>query len=214
MKIDHLFIFSNQEGKEADDLVNFGLVEGSSRVHQGQGTTNRKFYFQNFFLEVLWVHNQAEIKSELVKPTGLWQRTDKESGFSPFGLCLVNTADTNDLFEKAYQYQPNYFSKGMEIDILNNEKAPSLPWTFRLPFKEKKGNPLEPTNHSNGLSELTEAIFEYQNQGEAKSYLTCLKKEHQIKFKPSNRNWLNLKFDGGKQNKQKDFDELKLTIRY
>ena len=41
LNIDHIFIFSNKGGKEADELVEFGLTEGSSRLHPGQGTTNR-----------------------------------------------------------------------------------------------------------------------------------------------------------------------------
>ncbi len=49
MNIDHIFIFTDDDGKDADELVDFGLTEGSNRVHVGQGTTNRKFYFDNFF---------------------------------------------------------------------------------------------------------------------------------------------------------------------
>jgi Glyoxalase-like domain len=87
MNIDHIFIFTEDHGKVADKLVEFGLTEGSNRVHAGQGTTNRKFYFENFFLEILWVHNQTEIESELTKPTGLWQRADFKSNnfFVPSG---------------------------------------------------------------------------------------------------------------------------------
>ncbi len=94
MNIDHIFIFTNDNGKIADELVQFGLTEGSSRVHIGQGTTNRKFYFENFFLEILWVHNEEELKSDITKPTGLWQRADFNSSNSPFGICIVNTDET------------------------------------------------------------------------------------------------------------------------
>ena len=62
MEIDHIFIFSNNSGKEAKNLIEFGLTEGSSRVHKEQGTKNRKFYFENFFLEILWVINEEEIQ--------------------------------------------------------------------------------------------------------------------------------------------------------
>ncbi len=52
MNIVHIFIFTDDNGKVADELVEFGLIEGSNLVHVGQGTTNRKFYFDNFFLEI------------------------------------------------------------------------------------------------------------------------------------------------------------------
>ncbi|MEM9673575.1 MAG: hypothetical protein ACFB15_16700 [Cyclobacteriaceae bacterium] len=75
MEIDHIFIFSANQGQEGDQLLDFGLTEGSSRVHPGQGTTNRKFYFENFFLEILYVINKQEIISELTAPTHLWERS-------------------------------------------------------------------------------------------------------------------------------------------
>ena len=71
MEVDHIFIFSNNQGNEADELVDFGLTEGGNRVHPGQGTRNRKFYFENFFLKILWVNNESEITSELSAPTRL-----------------------------------------------------------------------------------------------------------------------------------------------
>ena len=108
--IDHIFIFSNNQGQVADELVEFGLTEGSNRVHVGQGTSNRKFYFNNFFLEILWVHNEAELHSVQTKPSGLWKRADFEHNqFAPFGLCLVNVPETEPLFEKSFRYQPDYF---------------------------------------------------------------------------------------------------------
>jgi hypothetical protein len=83
MQIDHIFLFTNDNGKIAEELVQFGLREGSSRVHVGQGTTYRKFYFDNFFLAILWVHNEQELNSEVTKQTGLWQRAD-------FDLKIIN----------------------------------------------------------------------------------------------------------------------------
>ena len=112
MHIDHIFIFSQNQGQEADELVNFGLTEGSSRVHTGQGTTNRKFYFENFFLEILWVHKEKEIRSEPVATTRLWERSNFESNsLLPFGLCLANTDDTDTIFQGSNRYQPEYSRK-------------------------------------------------------------------------------------------------------
>lgn len=214
MTIDHIFVFIDDKGKVADELVDFGLTEGSSRVHDGQGTTNRKFYFWNFFLEILWVHNETEIKSEQTKPTALWQRAEyKTNSCSPFGLCFVNSDDTQQLFENAFKYQPDYFPKGMAIDIIKNDNQPDLPWTFQLPFKGQKKNDNEPTNHSNGIEILSKAVFEYKNSID-NQYLEFFKEENQIAFIKSSRNWLKLSFDGGKQGKAKDFEKLNLTIEY
>jgi hypothetical protein len=214
MNIDHIFIFTDDNGKIADDLIEFGLAEGSSRVHAGQGTRNRKFYFDNFFLEILWVCNEQEIKSDLVKPTGLWQRAAYATNeFAPYGLCLVNTEDTNVLFENALLYQPNYFPAGMMIEVLNNESHPSLPWTFRLPFKNQKKDEAEPRGHRNGIQRLTKAIFNYK-EPISDQYLDYFKNEASIEFSPSVDYGLTLIFDEGEQKMKKYFKDLKLTIEY
>jgi hypothetical protein len=214
MNIDHIFIFSDDNGKVADELVEFGLTEGSNRVHVGQGTTNRKFYFDNFFLEILWVHNETEIKSELTKPTGLWQRADfKINNFSPFGLCIVNTDETEQVFENAFKYQPDYFPQGLTIDIIKNEFQPNLPWTFRLPFKGQKKHDNEPTNHKNGITFLTKASFEYQDCTN-NDFIENFKNDNNIELIKTSRNWLNLTFDNGKHGKKRAFEKLKLTIEY
>ena len=214
MDADHIFIFTDDNGKVADQLVKFGLTEGSNRVHVGQGTTNRKFYFDNFFLEILWVHDTNEIESEKIKPIGLWQRAEfKINSFSPFGLCIINTSKTDELFENAFKYQPDYFPQGQTIDILKNENQSSLPWTFRLPFKGQKKNSNEPTEHKNGIGLLTKMTFEHQENIEAK-FLIFFERERNIKFKKSDRTWLNLTFDNGTQGLTAEFETLKLTIHY
>ena len=214
MDIDHIFIFTDDNGKIADELVEFGLTEGSSRVHQGQGTTNRTFSFENFFFEILWVYNENEINSELTKPTGLWQRAEFNiNNFSPFGLCIANTAETDQLFENAFKYQPEYFPQGMAIDILQNETQSTLPWTFRLPFKRQNKKHTELIKHYNGLSLLTKATFQYQEKTKSQ-FLEFFKNERNIEFSKSDRTWLNLTFDNGKQGLKKEFETLRLTIHY
>ncbi len=214
MNIDHIFIFTDDNGKVADELLDFGLTEGSSRVHVGQGTTNRKFYFNNFFLEILWVHDEGEIKSEQTEQTGLWQRAEfKANNFSPFGLCILNNNKTEQLFENAFKYQPQYFPQGQTIGILKNNFQPDLPWTFQLPFKGKKKHENEPINHKNELAFLTKATFEYQNAVD-NNFIDYFKNDENIEFIKTLRNWLNLTFDNGKRGLKKDFEKLKLTITY
>jgi hypothetical protein len=214
MDIDHIFIFTEGKGKAADQLVSFGLTEGSSRIHKGQGTTNRKFYFENFFLEILWVHDENKIKSDLVKPTGLWQRANyKTNNSSPFGLCVVNTDETDSLFEKSLKYQPDYFPSGLSIDILPNENQTELPWTFRLPFKGDKKNEVEPTVHTNGIKRLTKAQFICRNLL-AGSFVESFKNESKIEFVAGSDLKLVLTFDDNSQRRQIQIEELNLTIGY
>lgn len=214
MDIDHIFIFTDNEGKAADELVAFGLTEGDSRVHGGQGTRNRTFVFENSFLEILWVHNEQEIRSEDILPTGLWTRASfKLNDTSPFGLCIDNINETNELFGNAFKYQPNYFPKGMTIDLLNYSHNLCLPWTFRLPFKRDRQQQSKPPSHQNGIKSLTKAEFQFTAVND-KNFLSYFEKEPTIQFLQANDNWLTLTFDNSIQGLEKNFDELKLTIIY
>ena len=215
MDIDHIFIFTNDDGKIADELAHFGLTEGSSRIHVGQGTTNRKFYFDNFFLEILWVHNEDELKSEITKQTGLWKRADFNStNVSPFGLCIVNTDETERLFENAFKYQPAYFPIGLNIDILTNEQNLNLPWTFRLPFKGIKKNETEPKEHKCELKNLTTVEFGITKYKETDQFIQQFVGQKKIKFTLSATNNLTLTFDDNKNGLTKEFDKLNLKINY
>ena len=214
MEVDHIFIFSNNQGKEADELVSFGLTEGSNRVHPGQGTRNRKFYFDNFFIELAWVSNESELRSDLTAPTRLWERANhKINGSSPFGLCLVNSADTDYLFEECLKYRPSYLPAGLSFDILTNERHPYLPWTCRLP-STSKNVAQESTCHQVGIEKLTNIIFGIQNADYQNRFTELLSAESKILFQNAEYHSLTLEFDKAKNGKIKKFDEIPLIIKY
>ena len=215
MEIDHIFIFSNNKGKEADKLIDFGLTEGSSRTHPGQGTTNRKFYFNNFFLEILWVINEEEIQNTTTAPTKLWERSQHaQNKYSPYGLGLENTQATDKLFKNSQIYQPNYFPEGMSVDMITNEKSPVLPWTFRLPYRDTKKTHEEPVSHINGIRVLTQVEFEIDTVIEQGNFKDFFIEFNKVSFKEGERLHLNLEFDHQAQGKEKEFPELGLTIKY
>ena len=208
MEIDHIFIFS--EAATADELTDFGFVEGSNRIHTGQGTANRKFYFENFFLEILWVHNEEEIKNKIVRNTRLWEHSlSPKDDYSPFGLCLANI-----LFEESLDYQPVYFPQGKVIEFVNS-KENYLPSTFRLPFVSPKSND-EPKNHSNGIKNLTKTTFIIPklNQNNENNYLSFFKNQSNISFQEGEQFALHLEFDNHTQQKSKEFKTLSLKLFY
>jgi hypothetical protein len=214
MEVDHIIIFSNNLGTEADELVNFGLTEGSNRFHSGQGTRNRKFYFKNFFLEIVWVYNESEFRSDTTGPTGLWERTNHRlNGSSPFGLCLINTPDTHDLFEACLKYRPNYVPPGFSFDIITNKEHPYLPWTCRLPSSSKYTNE-EPTNHQVGIKRLTNVKFGIQKPGYQNKFTILLCKESKISFEYADYHSLTLEFDNKLNESTKKFSAFPLIIEY
>ena len=215
MEVDHLIIFSNDQGREADELVQFGLLEGSNRIHPGQGTRNRKFYFENFFLEIVWVNSESEITSKLTAPTKLWERSNhKKNGSSPFGLCLQNTDDLDDLFEDCLQYKPIYLAEGLSFDIITNEESSHLPWTCRLPFAPGIKKSHEPTDHPNGIRNLTKVVFGIKGGNHQNRLVKFLSKESKIAFEPYEDHHLTLEFDNKKRERAETFTSIPLTIKY
>ncbi|MEM6262815.1 MAG: hypothetical protein AAGI38_09930 [Bacteroidota bacterium] len=215
MEIDHIYIFSQQNGAEAQHLVEAGFVEGSSRRHVGQGTQNRKFYTKDFFLEILWAVEVSELHSPVVRETTLLERSQFiQSGYSRFGMCLVNTPETDELFKDAMAYQPAYFPQGMYIDMLVSHEFPALPLIFRLPFQGKKVPANEPMNHSNGIERLSQAIFSVPELVLGVPLLKHFESHPQVSFQVGDRPSLKLLFDEGKGGNTWKDEALDLVIAY
>jgi len=87
--LDHVFVCTAAEAPEADTLRRFGLTEGPPNRHPGQGTACRRFFFQNFMLELIWVADAGEAQSEQTRRTQLFERWSAAGrGASPFGIIL------------------------------------------------------------------------------------------------------------------------------
>jgi Glyoxalase-like domain len=108
--LDHVFVCCEQGGPEANALLHIGLIEGTRNVHPGQGTANRRFFFDGGFIELLWVHNRAEAQSKLSSRTKLWERwSQRVKGACPFGLAFSPTGSQVPIppFD-AWAYRPQY----------------------------------------------------------------------------------------------------------
>jgi hypothetical protein len=153
LEIDHAFITCAWNAPEADALLRFGFVEGSRNTHPGQGTANRRFFFDNFMLEFLWVVNDGEATSESTRRTRLWERCSKqETGTSPIGLVFrPDTATILPAPFHTWSYRPSYLPQDLSIEIAVGTTL-AEPELFYLPFLQRgTGTPTEPTDHALAL---------------------------------------------------------------
>lgn len=214
MLIDHIYIFSDTGGSEADQLAAAGLTESPGRVHPGQGTRNRKFLFDGFFLEVLWVHDAVEAMSPVTAPTGLLQRAQfAQTGQSRFGVCLHSTAATTQLLEPALPYQPSYLPAGSSIQMLTNAAQPELPMVFSLPTSMRNDSAASPA-HSIAAQQLTKAVFTVNEAAIASRVGWQLQTLPGIKLVKGHRPTLLLEFDNRREGQTIEFPSLDLTISY
>ena len=156
IELDHVFICCAAGAPEASALSARGLIEGSGNSHRGQGTTCRRFFFSNAYLELLWVTNPREAQSEAVLPTQLWDRwQQRTSGACPFGLVFRPGSDPVPPAPfPAWSYRPPYLSGDRFIQVATGV-ALAEPLLFYLPFAKRRENPHpEPITHPAGIREI------------------------------------------------------------
>lgn len=157
----HFFVFVAHGAPVVDELVQLGFVEGSKNSHPGQGTANRRLFFENGMLEFIWVENFTEIQSSHTAPTRLRERGHfQQSGFAPFGIALCpapGSGQANDMPFKGWSYSPQYLPSGFSIWEASNEDYPWEPKIFYLPFArpfEENTSGKEPILHPNGCARI------------------------------------------------------------
>jgi hypothetical protein len=161
VEVDHVFVSASVGAPEGAYLIDLGLVEGSSNRHPGQGTVNRRFFFANAMLELVWVEDATEAQSEAVaaRRLHLWERwADRERGACPFGVCLRPTAGTSDVAPfPSWEYRPVYSPVGMAVG--NNSTVDAEPLVFYVPMHRRMdtapSDRREPYEHALPIRELT-----------------------------------------------------------
>ena len=153
----HLFIFTPPGAAIVDRLIADGFVEGSANRHPGQGTANRRLFFENGMLEFLWVADPAEATSSVTAPTRLWERSRGDGGHSPYGLALSGHVEGPAAFP-GWAYQPAYLPPGAQLWM--GEGHPWEPLIFLMPNALSGPSPRpEPRTHANGVRRIAGIAF-------------------------------------------------------
>ena len=139
-----MFIFCIPGDGLADRLLLAGFVETYRRRHPGQGTENICFCFDNAFVELLWVNDEAEIKSSSIARTALYERSRHlDLGTCPFGIAWRGNTSVS-----TWSYRPPYLPPPMAINVATDGDDPYQPMMFRSPGEsppscwpaERRGN--------------------------------------------------------------------------
>lgn len=131
--VDHVFVFCERSAPEQQRLVEAGLAVGLRREHGGQGTANVCFGFADAYLELLWLADEAAARDPMVKPLGLHERARwRETGASPFGVCLrPGTPGARPPFA-SWPYAPRYLPPGLTIEMACNSGVVGEPMLFAV----------------------------------------------------------------------------------
>lgn len=156
LHLHHVYVCTSVGAPEAVDLLDAGLVEGSPNTHPGQGTANRRFFFESGFLELLWVHDAREAQSMPATPIKLWDRwAERGRAASPFGICFSSAEGADPILPfPCMAYRPDYLSDGRHF-LFADELPLSEPEIFVLSWPQVPSSPVtEPTRHPLGLREM------------------------------------------------------------
>ena len=155
IELDHLFVCTAAGAPEADKLVQFGLHEGSSNQHMGQGTANRRFGFANAMIEFLWVSDPQEAQSQSTRRTLLWERwSARKETACPFGICLrpVDSQDTGLPFP-GWKYRPTYLPDPLFM-LVGEAGIEETMWVY-LSFQKRAQYLQRFAEHPAGIREIS-----------------------------------------------------------
>jgi len=153
LSLDHIFIITEPGASVAERLAETGLVEGSSNVHPGQGTSNRRFFLYGFTLELLYISDAQEAVNGAGKRLGIFERW-RDIKASPFGMVVrVASAGTSPDFP-GWQYFPDYFDGKLAFHVGENSGLFEEPLCICMPPSLPDPSPI-PIEYANPDWQLT-----------------------------------------------------------
>lgn len=217
MEFDHLFICVAEPASEAEQLIEFGLVEGASNRHPGQGTANRRFFFQNSFIELLFATDFSELKSELTVPTKLHERLNRTHKVSPFGVCFRASGDESGVPFESWSYRPQYLPEHLDVKVASSPI--SEPMWFYISFGSRpdsaSGEKCQPLVHDCGFRNIT-SVKVYAPPLEVMSEpAIVISDSSNVEYIEGSEHLLVIGFDNEAQGVEKDFrPSLPLIFRW
>ena len=142
MELDHFFILTEPPAAQAGLLADIGLLEGAPNDYPGQVTSNRRFFFSNCALELLYVRDSNEAKNGPGRCMYLAERTSQPA--SPFGLILRGQPGSPAPFA-GWNYQPDYFEVGCSFLVGDNSDLLVEPLCMLMPT-DPPSVPARPTS--------------------------------------------------------------------
>lgn len=221
VELDHVFLCTSVGGSEAARLVAFGLTEGAPNEHPGQGTANRRFFWRNAYLELLWIKEAAEALSAPIRPTRLWERwARRKSGACPFGIGLrPKSSDAGALPFSTWDYRPPYLPPPLRIRVATNSDVLTEPMLFHLEFAQRPdGYPAaqrQPLAHGVCLHEVTRLELVGPHVEKLSAELQAVADTSLVRLRFGAEELMDLGFDGEPQGSVEDFrPELPLRFHW
>ncbi|MFC0170551.1 VOC family protein [Pseudoduganella danionis] len=207
MELDHIFLRTSAGAPEAALLLELGLTEGSANQHAGQGTANRRFFFHNAFLELLWIQHAADVNNAVTRPTQLAQRLAAEPTASPFGLCFrPSDTDATPPFP-SWPYRPAYLPSGMQVDIASHTPLHEPMWFYlaqAVPPAQAAAARRQPLQHALGVDAISAVTLTVPGTEHWSAAALAARACTGLSLQRGSAHLLELTFDQGRQGRSVD----------
>ncbi len=200
VRLDHFFILTERDAPEAALLIELGLVEGTSNDHPGQGTANRRFFFSNTALELLYIRDAKEAEEGPGQALRIPDRASSPLA-SPFGLIMRNDGDSGQPAFPGWRYQPEYFDPGVSFLVGDNSDRLEEPLCICMP-ESPPAAPTQATSES-PFTEITELRLQVPVE-EPSEVLVAVGRTEMVQIETGRPHLLEIVFDNGNTGNQQD----------
>jgi hypothetical protein len=132
IELDHFFVVTRPGAPGGDSLAALGLVEGTPNVHPGQGTANRRFFFANAMLELIYIRNEHEAAGGPAGKLNMPERA-RSAAASPFGLVFRSTSSSTSPPFPGWRHFAEYLPDGSHFHIGENSDRLDEPLCVVMP---------------------------------------------------------------------------------
>ena len=211
-ELDHIFFFVPDAMEEAARFVAFGLTEGPPNVHPGQGTSCRRFFLANAYLELLWVSDPAQAQSQSTRRTRLWDRwVGRPKGACPFGLAFRPGSHQQSTPPfSGWPYRTQYLPDGWTLHVGSNADTLTEPMLIYLPFGRRPATQpiLSSLQHRADLHEITRVELASPHTDELSPAMKALADAHLLKIRAAPEYLIEVGFDFERRAQTQDFRPL------
>ncbi len=224
--IDHIFFFSDRFAPELAYAQQHGFDRWPfPNTHTGQGTTGAYMYFDNVYIEFLWVDDPEAAEANIPRIHSDFNlRNDwrKNPDISPFGIGLKDYEEDKPSPFETKEYTAEWMRGNFSLYSTKGAENEKEPYTFFLPleitgearatFGPQSAQHLE---HPNGARVLTGVKLVLPKGQKLSQTLKTLEKEGVLEIGHGDAHLMELTFDDGKQGKTADLrPHSPFIIRY
>lgn len=197
-ELDHLFVAMSRTASEVIELLDRGFAEAPPNAHTGQGTACRRIFFENAYLEFIWLEDRLQASAPPIDRTGLAARAGCEEGVSRLGVALRSREEREFVSPVAtWLYKAPYLPDGMAVPVGDNSNVWKEPLLFFIPWQRRWSG--DRAAHPNGTRRVTNVSVTVPEHREPSPQLRWLQESRCVRIKTGPSELLEVELDGGQR---------------